>query len=434
VVVGKDTTTIIDGAGDSTAIKGCIDQIKAEVEHIDSDFDREKLRERLAKLSGGVAVVKVGPPGARRVRSRGVEAGAGRGVRMAQVERLTDLGDVAPSGVGGRFNAIAAVLVEAGLDADQDALSLALSRLQRARARFVVEDREAYGRVLMSIDVARWALERTVPAALHDELLSSSHARRILEAVVEDDERSSRELARALNLDETEVSRQGRRLLRAGVLTKRRVGRENRWEATPKGHDIVSASATASTALRIDENVLSLHHQLSSFSKGFGVIESDAQIRRSATERLIATERALEAAHAALEEGIVPGGGVALLRGAMSLSGDAYSGDERTAVEIVLRAVEEPLRQIAENSGHDASIVVENVRKAEVGYGLNAATNEIEDLFEAGVIDPAMVTRSALQNAAAIAKNILTTESIVAEVPGLDPATGGGMPDMSGML
>ena len=612
VVVTKDTTTIVDGAGDAAAIKGRINQIKAEIENTDSDFDREKLQERLAKLSGGVAVVKVGPPGARRVRPRVlepsagrgarmaqverltdlgglapagvggrfnaiaamlVEAGldsdqdalslalsrlqrcrarfavedrethgrilmsidvarwalertvpaalhdellssgharrilgaivedderssrelaralnldetevsrqgrrlleagvltkrrvgrenrweatpkgrdvldtgarrvrprvlepsAGRGARMAQVERLTDLGGLAPAGVGGRFNAIAAMLVEAGLDADQDALSLALSRLQRCRARFAVEDRETHGRILMSIDVARWALERTVPAALHDELLSSGHARRILGAIVEDDERSSRELARALNLDETEVSRQGRRLLEAGVLTKRRVGRENRWEATPKGRDIVSATSTASTVLRTDENVLSLHHQLSSFSKGFGVIESGAQIRRSATERLFATERALEATRAALEEGIVPGGGVALLQGAMSLSGDAYSGDERTAVEIVLRAIEEPLRQIAENSGHDASIVVENVRKAEVGYGLNAATNEIEDLFEAGVIDPAMVTRSALQNAAAIAKNVLTTESVVAEVPGKEPATAASMPDMSGM-
>src|SRR5437879_518553 len=107
----------------------------------------------------------------------------------------------------------------------------------------------------------------------------------------------------------------------------------------------------------------------------------------------------------------------------------------RTGANIVHRALEEPLRQIAENSGLEGSVVVNDVRKAKKGQGLNAATGEIVDLVAAGVIDPAMVTRSALQNAASIAKNILTTEAIVAEVPEKEPAGGGGgMPDMSGMM
>jgi len=102
----------------------------------------------------------------------------------------------------------------------------------------------------------------------------------------------------------------------------------------------------------------------------------------------------------------------------------------------VHRALEEPLRQIAENSGMEGSVVVNDVRKAKKGFGLNAAKNEITDLVADGVIDPAMVTRSALQNAASIAKNILTTEAIVAEVPEKESAGGGGggMPDMSGMM
>src|SRR5436309_67670 len=107
--------------------------------------------------------------------------------------------------------------------------------------------------------------------------------------------------------------------------------------------------------------------------------------------------------------------------------------DERTGASIVHRALEEPLRQIAENSGLEGSVVVNDVRKAKKGNGLNAATGEIEDLVAAGVIDPAMVTRSALQNAASIAKNILTTEAIVAEMPEKEGA-GAGMPDMSGMM
>jgi len=226
VVVAKDTTTIVDGAGDATAIKGRINQIKAEIENTDSDFDREKLQERLAKLSGGVAVVKVG-------------------------------------------------------------------------------------------------------AATETEMKEKKHR----------------------------------------------------------------------------------------------------------------VEDALQATRAALEEGIVPGGGVALLQASSSISigenGASADGsdDERTGARIVLRALEEPLRQLAENAGLEGSVVVNDVRKAKKGHGLNASTNEIVDLVAAGIIDPAMVTRSALQNAASIAKNILTTEAIVAEVPEKEGAgAGGGMPDMSGMM
>jgi chaperonin GroEL len=112
------------------------------------------------------------------------------------------------------------------------------------------------------------------------------------------------------------------------------------------------------------------------------------------------------------------------------------SDDERTGARIVLRALEEPLRQLAENAGLAGSVVVNEVRKAKKGQGLNASTNEIVDLVAAGIIDPAMVTRSALQNAASIAKNILTTEAIVAEVPEKEGAggAGGGMLDMTGNL
>ena len=109
--------------------------------------------------------------------------------------------------------------------------------------------------------------------------------------------------------------------------------------------------------------------------------------------------------------------------------------DERTGARIVKRSLEEPLRQIAENSGLEGSVVINDVRKAKKGFGLNAASGQIVDLVAEGVIDPAMVTRSALQNAASIGKNILTTEAIVAEMPEKDGAgMGGGMPDMGGMM
>jgi chaperonin GroEL len=146
-------------------------------------------------------------------------------------------------------------------------------------------------------------------------------------------------------------------------------------------------------------------------------------------------EDALQATRAALEEGIVPGGGVALLNAteAVKKTADDLEGDERTGSQIILRALEEPLRQLATNAGLEGSVVINQVRSAKPGQGLNVDTGELEDLVKAGVVDPTMVTRSALQNAASIAKNILTTEAIVAEAPEKEKA-GAGMPDMSGMM
>jgi chaperonin GroEL len=167
------------------------------------------------------------------------------------------------------------------------------------------------------------------------------------------------------------------------------------------------------------------------------VVKVGAATETEMKEKKHRVEDALQATRAALEEGIVPGGGVALLQaGAAVTLDDGVEDDEKTGARIVLRALEEPLRQLAENAGLEGSVVVNEVRGAKPGFGLNAATNQIEDLVAAGVIDPAMVTRSALQNAASIAKNILTTEAIVAEIPDKEGAGvgGGGMPDMSGMM
>ena len=166
-----------------------------------------------------------------------------------------------------------------------------------------------------------------------------------------------------------------------------------------------------------------LQERLAKLSGGVAVVKVGAATETEMKEKKHRVEDALQATRAALEEGIVPGGGVALLEAASAIQVDAIEDeDERTGARIVLRALEEPLRQIAENSGLEGSVVVNDVRKGEKGHGLNAATGEYVDLVAAGVIDPAMVTRSALQNAASIAKNILTTEAIVAEVPDKDGA------------
>src|ERR1700736_516379 len=180
-----------------------------------------------------------------------------------------------------------------------------------------------------------------------------------------------------------------------------------------------------------------LQERLAKLSGGVAVVKVGAATETEMKEKKHRVEDALQATRAALEEGIVPGGGVALLQAAAAIKADAIEDeDERTGARIVLRALEEPLRQIAENAGLEGSVVVNDVRKAKKGHGLNAATGEIVDRVAAGLIDPAMVSRSALQNAASIAKTILSTEAIVSEIPDKDSGGGGGggMPDMSGMM
>src|SRR6184192_1125615 len=169
-----------------------------------------------------------------------------------------------------------------------------------------------------------------------------------------------------------------------------------------------------------------LQERLAKLSGGVAVVKVGAATETEMKEKKHRVEDALQATRAALEEGIVPGGGVALLNAMEAIDPSGlFDNDERTGAEIIRRSLEAPLRQIAENSGLEGSVVVEKVRGMKDGEGLNADDGEYGDLVAAGVIDPTMVTRSALQNAASIAKNILTTEAIVAEMPEKEAA---GMP------
>ena len=167
------------------------------------------------------------------------------------------------------------------------------------------------------------------------------------------------------------------------------------------------------------------------------VVQVGAATEVEMKEKKARVEDALNATRAAIEEGIVPGGGVALVRAQKALDGLKLPADEQFSVDIVRRAIEEPIRQIAENAGVDGSIVVQKVREGKDGFGYNAATDTYEDLLTAGVIDPAKVTRSALQYAASIAGLLLTTDAMIAELPKDDKApampAGGGMGGMGGM-
>jgi chaperonin GroEL len=178
-----------------------------------------------------------------------------------------------------------------------------------------------------------------------------------------------------------------------------------------------------------------LQERLAKLSGGVAVVKVGASTETEMKEKKHRVEDALEATRAALEEGIVPGGGVALMNAVAAIKLDSYEGDERTGASIVSRSLEEPIRQLADNAGLEGSVVVDTIHRGTKGHGLNVETGVYEDLVKAGIIDPTKVTRLALQNAASIAKNILTTEAVVAEAPEKATAgAGAGMPDMGGMM
>jgi chaperonin GroEL len=153
-------------------------------------------------------------------------------------------------------------------------------------------------------------------------------------------------------------------------------------------------------------------------------------------EKKARVEDALNATRAAVEEGIVPGGGVAYLRCLKALAALSLDGDESLGKKIIMRALEEPARQIAANAGEEGSVIVQKLKEHEGAFGFNAETGQYEDLIEAGVIDPTKVTRTALLNAASVSALMLTTECMIAEMPKEDKAGGppmGGMPPGGGM-
>ncbi len=175
-----------------------------------------------------------------------------------------------------------------------------------------------------------------------------------------------------------------------------------------------------------------LQERLAKLAGGVAVIKVGAATETELKERKLRIEDALNSTRAAVEEGIVAGGGTALVSVYNKVAGVELEGDAQTGVNIVLRALEEPVRQIAHNAGLEGSVVVERLKKEEIGVGFNAANGQWVNMIESGIVDPTKVTRSALQNAASVAAMFLTTEAVVADKP--EPAgAGGGMPDMGGM-
>ena len=179
-----------------------------------------------------------------------------------------------------------------------------------------------------------------------------------------------------------------------------------------------------------------LQERLAKMAGGVAVIKVGAATEVEMKDKKLRIEDALNATRAAVAEGIVPGGGTALLQVQAALAKLKVTGDEKTGVDIVKRAIEEPVRQIAYNAGLEGAVIVDAIKRSRKGVGFNAATEKYVDMIAEGIVDPTKVTRSALQNAASIAAMVLTTESIVADKPAKEgampamPPMGGGMPGM----
>ena len=223
------------------------------------------------------------------------------------------------------------------------------------------------------------------------------------------------------------------------------LGRASKVVVTKENTTIVEGSGdSAQIAARVNQIRAQLEETTSEFDReklqerlaklagGVAVIKVGAATETELKERKLRIEDALNSTRAAVEEGIVSGGGTALVNVYKKVASIEADGDVQTGVNIVLRSLEEPIRQIAHNAGLEGSVIVERLKNEEIGVGFNAATNEWVNMIEKGIVDPTKVTRSALQNAASVAAMFLTTEAVVADKPE-EGGSGGGMPDMGGM-
>ncbi|MBL3648820.1 MULTISPECIES: chaperonin GroEL [Bacillus] len=234
-----------------------------------------------------------------------------------------------------------------------------------------------------------------------------------------------------LDLKSTEITQLGR-------ASKVVVTKENTTIVEGAGEtDKISARVTQIRA-QVEETTSEfdrekLQERLAKLAGGVAVIKVGAATETELKERKLRIEDALNSTRAAVEEGIVSGGGTALVNVYNKVAAVEAEGDAQTGINIVLRALEEPIRQIAHNAGLEGSVIVERLKNEKIGVGFNAATGEWVNMIDKGIVDPTKVTRSALQNAASVAAMLLTTEAVVADKPEENAGGGAGMPDMGGM-
>jgi chaperonin GroEL len=237
-----------------------------------------------------------------------------------------------------------------------------------------------------------------------------------------------------LDIKEAEVSQLGK-------ARQVKVQKENTIIVDGAGKDSDIKSRIKSIRAQIEDTTSDfdrekLQERLAKLSGGVAVIQVGAATETEMKEKKMRIEDALAATKAAVEEGIVAGGGTAYINVLDKVAGllDGASGDEKTGIEAVIKAMEEPVRQIATNAGLEGSVIVDRVKSAKKGEGFDVLTEKVVDMVKVGIVDPAKVARAALENAASVAAMVLTTESLVADIPEKEPPVpGGGMGGMGGM-
>ena len=379
VVINKDNTTIIDGVGDEAQIKGRVAQIRQQIEESTSDYDKEKLQERVAKLAGGVAVIKVG---------------AATEVEMKEKKDRVD----------DALHATRAAVEEGIVAGGGVALVRAAGKVAAVKAPGFGDRRKA-----MLQDIAILTAGTVISEEIGMELEK---------ATLEDLGQAKRVV---INKDNTTII--------DGVGD----------EAQIKGRVAQIRQQIEESTSDYDKE--KLQERVAKLAGGVAVIKVGAATEVEMKEKKDRVDDALHATRAAVEEGIVAGGGVALVRAATKVAATLKGDNEEqdVGIKLALRAMEAPLRQIVTNAGEEASVVASAVKNGEGNFGYNAGTEQYGDMIEMGILDPTKVTRSALQFAASVAGLMITTECMVTDLPkddkaDLGAAGMGGMGGMGGMM
>jgi len=410
VRIEKENTTIIDGVGEKSDIEGRISQIKAQIEETTSDYDREKLQERLAKLAGGVAVIRVG------------------GATEVEVKEKKDRVDDA-------LNATRAAVEEGIVPGGGTALLRAKKAVSELKSE--IPDVQA------GIKIVLKALEAPLRQIAQNAGVEGS----IVVGKITDNTSSETFGFNAQTEEYVDM-------IQAGIVDPAKVVRTALQDAASVAGLLVTTEAMVADAPKKDiearvgqikaqiEETSSdydrekLQERLAKLAGGVAVIRVGGATEVEVKEKKDRVDDALNATRAAVEEGILPGGGVALLRALSSVKGiKTQNDDQKTGVEIVRKAIMAPARQIVDNAGDDGAVVIGKLLESkDYTYGYNAQTGEYGDLVKAGIIDPTKVVRTAIQDAASIAGLLITTEAMVAEQPKKDapmpPMGGGGMGGM----
>ena len=368
VLIEKENTTIVGGAGKRADIEARIAEIRMQIEETTSDYDREKLQERLAKLAGGVAVIRVG------------------GATEIEVRERKDRVDDA-------MHATRAAVEEGFLPGGGVAL------LRAVKAPGFGDRRKA-----MLEDIAVLTSGTMVSADL------------------------------GIKLENVTINMLGR-------AKKVMIDKENTTIVGGAGKKADIQARIAQLKAQIEETTSDydrekLQERLAKLAGGVAVIRVGGATEVEVKERKDRVDDAMHATRAAVEEGILPGGGVALLRAGAALKVRTHNDDQKTGVEIVRKATQAPARQITANAGEDGSVIVGKIlEKDQYAYGFDAQTGEYVNMMSKGIIDPTKVVRTALQDAASVAGLLITTEAAIVEAPKKSSGGGGGMPGggMGGM-